>query len=136
MRAAVSARIPEEALLDFYGALARRLHRGRAFLWLAAGAALAVFVGTLFLSQGASAEAYMILSVSVLLWLLSLLVTTYAFVEPPPTIERDDRLLARARKRLRRLGYWAMALVMTVLTGGVLFLSVRAGGIAMRSLGG
>ena len=135
MRAAVVARIPEELLLDFYGALARRLHRGRTFLWLAAGAAVAAFVGTLFLSKGAAAEAYMVLSVSVLLWFSSLLITTYAFIEPPPKITRDDRLLPRVQKRLRRLGYWAMALIMTVLTGGVLFFSVRAGGIAMRSLG-
>lgn len=122
--------------MTFYGALARRLYRVRALLWFTAALALIAFLAAVFWSEGSSAEAYMILAVALLLWTLYLLVTMHVFLEPPPTIEAGDRLIVRANKRLRRLGYWLMAVIVVALTGGIVFLSVRAGAIAIRSFGG
>lgn len=122
-------------MLRFYVAIAGRLHRARAVVWLIATLSVAGFGATLFLSEAQADEAYMLACVAVLLWAICLLVVVYTFNQPLPEIEPQDRFLLRVRKRLSLGMRWVMAWTMTLLCLSVIYVSFRAGSIALQNLG-
>lgn len=124
------------SLIDRFPALGGRLWRARVAVRALGVAALALFGGTLILSEGDRDEAWMMLSVTVALWAICLEVFARVFVDPPPTMEPGDRFLARVGKRLRRALYWITGLLVTAIGVVVVLFSIRAGGIAWRTLAG
>ncbi|HSS66282.1 MAG TPA: hypothetical protein VLS27_17770 [Gammaproteobacteria bacterium] len=122
-------------MLGFYISLANRLHRARAIVWFLAAISAGGFVTTLFLSQGKADEAYMLAFIALLLWSLCLLVLIYTFIHPLPVIEREDGFFSRAKKKLALGMRWVMAWTMTLLCVAVVYVSFRAGSIAVQSLG-
>lgn len=122
-------------MLKFYVSLANRMHRARAVVWLLAALSIGSFAATIFFSQGKADEAYMLASVALLLWSICLLVLVYSFVHPLPEIERDDGLFVRAKKKLALWMRWMMAWAMTLLCLAVVYVSFRAGSIAVQNLG-
>lgn len=122
-------------MLKFYVALANRLHRARSIVWLVAIFAVGGFGATLLFSQSKADEAYMLASIALLLWSLCLLVVVYTFNQPLPLIEREDGFFNRVKKKLALGMRWVMAWTMTLLCVAVLYVSFRAGSIALQSLG-
>jgi hypothetical protein len=121
-------------MLGFYTALAARLYRARAIIWLVAVLGAGGFAATLFLSRGAADEAYMLAFVAMLLWSSCLLVLVYTFVRPLPVIGREDGFFRRLNKKLALGVRWVMALATTLLCVAVLYVSFRAGSIALQNL--
>ncbi len=93
------------------------------------------FAATLILSRGAADEAYMLAFVALTLWSLCLLVLLYTFIHPLPVIVREDGFFSRVKKRLALGMRWVMAWTMTLLCVAVVYVSFRAGSIAVQSLG-
>ena len=122
-------------MLKLYVTLANRLYRVRGILWLLAALAVAGFGATLFISQGKADEAYMLFSITLLLWSLCLLVIVYTFIIPLPVIERGNGLFSRLKKKLALGMRWVLAWTMTLLCVAVVYVSLRAGSIALKNLG-
>ena len=122
-------------MLRFYVALANWLHRARAIVWLFAVLGVGGFGATLFFSQGEADEAYMLVSLAVLLWSICLLMVVYTFNKPLPLIEHEEEFFSRVKKRLALGMRWVMAWTMTLLCLVVVYVSFRAGSIALKNLG-
>ena len=122
-------------MLGFYISLANRLYRARAIVWFFAAFSAGGFAATLFFSQGAADEAYMLAFIALLLWSFCLLVLIHTFIHPLPVIEREDGFLSRTKKKLALGLRWVMAWTMTLLCVVVVYVSFRAGSIAVQSLG-
>jgi len=122
-------------MLRFYHRLARRLYPARLAVWALCLAAVAAFAATLFTAGGGRDELYMLGSVTVFLWTLGALVTTYIFVAPLPSAGPEAGLVARVKAAAKRGFLWLLAVVMTALTGLVVFVSARALGMAFRAFG-
>lgn len=118
----------------FYSVLASRLYRVRVIVWLLAALGVAGFALTVFFSEGGADEAYMLASIAVLLWSICLLVVVYTFIHPLPVVADNDKLFRRMRKRLSRGLRWAMAWATTLLFLAVIYVSFRAGSIAVSTL--
>ena len=122
-------------MLRFYTVVANRFYGLRALIWLLAISGVGGFGATLFFSKGKVNEAYMLFFVVLLLWSLCLLIVVYTFIKPLPVIEEGERFLSRMKKRLVLAVRWAMAWTLTLLCLGVVYVSLRVGGIALRSTG-
>ena len=122
-------------MLKFYTALASRVYRGRVLVWFLAALGVAGFGATLISSQSKADEAYMLMSLMLLLWSLCLLVVVYTFIRPVPCTRGDEAFLKRVRKRLARGVRWVLAWTMTLLCLALVYVSFRAGRIALDSLG-
>jgi hypothetical protein len=122
-------------MLKFYVALANRLYGARAVAWILAALGVAGFGATLFFPKGKADEAYMLLSIVLLLWSICLLVVIYTFIKPLPVIGHGEGFFSRLKKRLARGLRWVMAWTMTLLCLAVVYVSFRAGGIVLKSLG-
>lgn len=123
-------------MLKFYSVLASRLHRVRLVVWLLAVLSVAGFSTTVFFSEGKADEAYMLASIALLLWSLCLLVIVYTFIHPLPVVADGDGFFRRIGKKLIRGMRWVMAWTMTLLCLVVVYVSFRAGSIAMSSFSG
>ena len=121
-------------MLKFYSVLASWLYRMRLIVWLLAALGLAGFALTVFYSEGRADEAYMLAAIALLLWSMCLLVVLYTFIHPLPVVADDDKFFRRMRKRLARGMRWAMAWVTTLLFLAVMYVSFRAGSIALSAL--
>lgn len=122
-------------MLKFYVSLARRLHRGRALVWLLALLGVGGFAATLFFSEGRADEAYMLASFALLLWSICLLVLIYSFVHPLPEITGEEGFFVRAKKKLALGMRWVTAWIMTLLCIVLVYVTFRAASIAMQSMG-
>lgn len=122
-------------MLSFYGRLARWLHPLRNALLVLVGIAAAAFLWVVAAYTGPAQESFMLLSVVAGLWALSASILARTFIEPPPVAQPGDGIARRLGKSFVRLLYWLLALVMTVLLAAVLYLSFKAGGLAMTELG-
>jgi hypothetical protein len=119
-------------MLNLFHALGRRLHRARSVLWaLAAGAAL-LFAAAVLVMDAASSQGWLLGCVTVLLWCISALSVAYGFSGGLPTAEAGAGWFRRLRVTLARAYLWLMALLMTVASVGVLWVSLRSIGIALR----
>jgi hypothetical protein len=121
-------------MLGFYISLANRLYRVRAIVWFVAALSVTGFAATLFFSRSVADEAYMLAFIGLLLWSFCLLVLVYTFVHPLPVIDRDDGFSSRLKKKLALAMRWVMAWTMTLLCVAVIYVSFRAGSIAVQSL--
>ena len=119
-------------MLAFYHALAVRLHRLRALLWLLAGACVAGFVALVLGDDDGQAQHWLMGVVVALIWSISALSVTYGFVKPLPEAGEGAGFVKRLKTSLLRAYLWTMALLASVATLGALALTVRAVGIALR----
>lgn len=119
-------------MLDFYHKLAKRLHRLRYLVWLLATASVIAFTGVLFLSSGDSDESYLMLSVTLLLWTLSLALLTHVFLEPAPPVNPKARFVERTVTWFKRGVLWIVAALMTGLGGWLIVVSLKAFSVATR----
>ncbi len=122
-------------MLRFYVSLARSLHQGRALVWFFALLGIGGFAATLFFSEGRADEAYMLASLTLLLWSICLLVLIYSFVHPLPELRGEDGFFIRVKKRLALGMRWLTAWIMTLLCIALVYVTFRAASIAMQSLG-
>ena len=122
-------------MLAFYHGIATRLYGLRLLLWLLCALALGAFAGALALGDGRGDPVLMLASVTLLMWMLCVIVVTYSFAGPLPTAGPEARLWQRLRASLKRGVLWLVAILMSVLTGLVLFASLRAAGLLVRALG-
>lgn len=122
-------------MLRFYTVVANRFYGLRALVWLLTIFSVGGFGATLFFSQGKLDVSYMLFFIILLLWSLCLLILVYTFIKPLPVIEEGERFLSRIKKRLVLAVRWALAWTLTLLCLGVVYVSLRAGGIALRSTG-
>ena len=121
-------------MLRFYISLATSLHRGRALVWCLALLGIGGFAATLFFSEGRADEAYMLASLTLLLWSICLLVLVYSFIHPLPEIRGEDGFFMRAKKRLAIAMRWVTAWIMTLLCIALVYVTFRAASIALQSL--
>lgn len=121
-------------MLSLFHRLALRLHAERAALWGLAVLAVIAFVVTVFVLQE-DGQRFTFAAVALLLWSVCLLTIANVFVDPPPVVRAGAGIVARAVVRLRRAVLWVMALFMAGLTGLVVFTTVRAVGLLVRSSG-
>lgn len=122
-------------MLEFYHRLARRLHRWRAALWLMCAGAVALFAGALLRSGPPVDDRWATLgAIALLLWAICLLTLAYGFNVPLPAAGAKAGWFARGKVRIRRAFLWLMALAMTLLTGFVIFASLRIVALLMRGL--
>ena len=122
-------------MLKFYTVVANRFYGMRAVIWLLTISGVGGFGATLFFSRGGADEAYMLFFTVLLLWSLCLLIVVYTFIKPLPVIKEGERFLTRMKKRLVLGVRWAMAWTLTLLCLGIVYVSLRVGGIALRSIG-
>ncbi len=121
-------------MLDYYHRLARRLYRYRLVLWGLSVGAVALFAGAV-LRQGAVDDQWATLgAIAVLLWSICLLTLAYSFRAPLPVAGAGAGWFTRQTIRIRRGFLWLMALAMTLLTGLVIFASVRIAAVLVRGL--
>lgn len=95
---------------------------------------MAVFAGTLVVSDGSADEAYIMACVAVFLWSLCLTMIAYGFWAPIPLVDPKAGLWARLKLRVKRGYLWLLAIVTTALSVLVAFTSLRVLGIVLRSL--
>ncbi len=121
-------------MLDFCHRLARRLYRYRLALWMLSVTAVALFAGAL-LRQGAVDGQWATLgAIAVLLWAICLLTLAYSFRAPLPAAGPETGWFTRQTIRIRRGFLWLMALAMLLLTGLVIFASVRIATVLVRGV--
>lgn len=119
-------------MLRFYHRLARFMHPYRAGLWFVlVGCAVAFIVG-LFAMDGADGQPVLLVSVVLFVWGLSALSVVHGFAEPLPQAAADAGFFARLKVSATRAYLWLMAVVASVVSLGVVILTVRALGLAIR----
>jgi hypothetical protein len=121
-------------MLDFYHRLARRLYGYRWVLWLLCGLAVALFSGALLFRGTADDQWATLGAIAVLLWTICLLTLAYSFNAPLPAAGPEAGWFARQAIRIRRGFLWLMALAMSLLTGLVIFASLRIAAVLVRGL--
>jgi hypothetical protein len=119
-------------MLDFYHRLARRLYRYRLALWLLCVSAVALFAGAVLRRVPIDDQWATLGAIAVLLWAICLLTLAYSFNAPPPAAGPKAGWFARQAVRIRRGFLWLMALAMTLLTGLVIFASIRIAAVLVR----
>lgn len=121
-------------MLDFYHHLARRLYGIRWALWLLCGLAVALFAGVLLFGGVAAEQSVSLGAIAVLLWAICLLTLAYSFAAPPPAAGPEAGWFTRQGIRIQRGFLWLMALAMTLLTGFVIYASIRIAAALVRGL--
>ena len=116
-----------------------RLHRIAAWLLPARTLFLGVatfgflfIVISLFMETGGEEGMFVIPSLVLFLWALSVYVFILNFAEIPGKAGPDDRLMRRAWQRGKRAWYWLVALMFLVTTAMALFISFRLISVWMR----
>ena len=71
-------------------------------------------------------------AITVLLWAIGLLTLAYSFREPLPVSAPGAGWFTRQKIRIRRGFLWLMALAMTLLSGLVVFVSIRIAALLVR----
>ena len=122
-------------MLGFYTRLAGWLHPWRGALVVLAVLGAVAFGIVVATYTGPRQESYMLLAAVAALWALSAAILAQTFVQPPPVLEPGDRFGQRLGKRILRGLYWLMAVVVTVLLAAVLYLTLKAAGLAVTELG-
>ena len=118
-------------MLNAFHRIARILNRLRALLWLLLAAVVVLFLVALFAMDGNAGQPYLLGSVIGSTWLLSALCVARGFADPLPVVDPASPFLARTRIRLWRAFLWLMALLMCVVSLGLVFLSARGVAILM-----
>ncbi len=116
-------------MLQFYTRIGRPLYRFRLLLWLLAAIAAGIFVSGMF--RSADSQSYLLASFVLSLWAVLLIAVGHSFCEPPPIVDRNDRLMTRLATRVKRGMLWLLAILTTGIFAFVGFLSIRAVGLLL-----
>jgi hypothetical protein len=119
-------------MLSFFHILGQHLHRARFLLWVVIAGCLMTFAIAVFAMQGQPAQPWLMGSVVVLIWSISALSVALGFSGPLPHAADDQGFFVRLKVKLARMYLWIMALIMCLVSIGVIFLSIRAVAIVMR----
>lgn len=119
-------------MLEICHRLAQRLYRYRLALWMLSVAAVALFAGALLRQDAVDGQWATLGAIAALLWAICLLTLAYSFSAPLPAADAEAGWFTRLTIRIRRSLLWLMALAMLLLTGLVIFASIRIAAVLVR----
>ena len=119
-------------MLSFFHIAGRHLYRVRKLLWLLAAVCLGTFAVGVFAMDGTASQPWLIGSVVALIWTMSAVSVAYGFSRPLPEAVKGQAFFARLKVKLTRIYLWLMAALVSLISLGVIILSVRALSLLIR----
>ena len=112
-------------MIDRLRAFSNKVVWLKPFFFIATVTALIVFGYVVLIEQGVDNDVYLIPSIVVVLWSLvcSLVLSIFPYVPPKP--DKQERLLTRLKIRLARGGYHICFWLFCLLSGAVVWLTIR-----------
>ncbi len=111
-------------MIDGLNNLAWRLKPLKGFT-LVSGLAFLVFFGYLLATEGASQDSYILPALAGLLWSACSYAFIVNFQHVPQRLDKSAPLFSRIKVRLRRFGFWLLALFFVGGTLTILWMTLR-----------